>query len=196
MKNGLEDPQTFYFHVRILLGMVVGLALTHLLRGIARMVEHPKQKSFNWIHLLWVLWMFVHLLHFWWWELRLSYNQTWTFGLMAFLVMYALLLYLLAALLFPEGMEEYKDYGDYVQSRSPWFFGLLATSFVVDFYDTWIKGADYFHSLGTEYLIRNGAYIVLCVVAMRATDRRFHGAFVIVALVHQASWIARLYNSL
>jgi hypothetical protein len=191
--DGLQDSQAYYFHVRILLGMVVGLALTHLLRGIARTIECPQKKTLHWVHGAWVLWMFIYLLHFWWWQLQLSLNQVWTFSLMAFLVIYSLLLYLIAALLFPEDMAEYPGYREYIQSRGPWFFGLLATVFVVDFYDTWIKGADYFYSLGLEYPLRNVAYVALCIIAMRTRSRWFHGAFVLVALGYEISWIARLW---
>jgi hypothetical protein len=109
-------------------------------------------------------------------------NQVWTIGLLAFLVVYALLLYLIAALLFPEDMDEYLGYWEYIQSRGPWFFGLLAAVFVVDLYDTWIEGAAYFHGLGSEYPLRNGTYIVLCIIAMRTSSKWFHHAFVLAAL--------------
>lgn len=45
---GMSEPliaashsSDLYLHVRVLLGMVVGLGLTHLLRNLARTVEHP-----------------------------------------------------------------------------------------------------------------------------------------------------------
>jgi len=196
MADSVGDPHALYFHVRIVLGMVVGLALTHLLRGVARIIEHPAQKPLYWIHLVWVVSIFVYLLHFWWWQLRLTNETQWTFLIFFFLVSYALLLYLLAALLFPEQMNDYQGYREYFYSRRSWFFAVLATVYAVDFYDTWLKGADYFHSLGVEYPVRNCGFIVLCAVAMKTRRPLFHGLFAVAAFLYQVSWIARLYESL
>ena len=66
--------------------------------------------------------------------------------------------------------------------RGVWFFGLLALSFLLDFGDTLIKGKAYLHSLTAEYPVRNIAYILLCLVAMRVRSERFHAAFVIAAI--------------
>ncbi len=147
------DPasmETVYLHVRVLLGMVVGLSLTHLLRHFARIVERPRHRRLYWVHLLWAVFMFSDLLLFWWWEFRLSGVVRWSFNLYLFITLYALLLYLLCALVFPENLEEGRGYRDYFNDRRHWFFGLLALAFAVDFIDTWIKGPAYFHSFGGE----------------------------------------------
>lgn len=82
-----EATSTLYLHVRVLLGMIVGLGLTHLLWHFARIVEQPKRHRVYWIHLIWVLSMFVYLLHFWWWEFRLATIPGWTFNLYIFVVL-------------------------------------------------------------------------------------------------------------
>jgi hypothetical protein len=188
------EPHEFFFHVRILLGMVVSLALTQLLRGVARIIEHPKRFAVYWVHALWVLSMFVYLVHFWWWQLLLSTQQAWTFTLCLFLIFYALILYLLSTLLLPEQLTEYQDYRDYFLSRRAWFFGTLALAYVVDFYDSWFKGAEHFASLGAEYIVRNLAYVALCVVAIVTRAPRFHAAFAVLGLLYQVSWIIRMYQ--
>lgn len=196
MTNELGDPHTLYFHVRMVMGMVIGLALTHLLRGVARIIEHPRDRNLYWVHLVWVLFMFVYLVHFWWWELWFSVETHWTFGIYLFLILYSLLLYLLAALVFPEHLTEYEGYRDYFYSRRRWIFGVLALVFVVDFPDTWLKGPAYVERLGSEYPARNVAFIVLCLIAMAIRDARFHAVFAIAAVVYQVTWIVRLYDVL
>ena len=194
-----SDPNalaTVYIHVRILLGMIVGLGLTHLLRHLARIVERPQVRRVYWVHLAWALFMFIYLLHFWWWEFSLSHRTHWNFNLYLFVTVYALLLYLLCALVFPESVEDYQDYRDYFYSRKHWFFGLLAAMFAVDVVDTAIKGSEYFHHLGPEYLFRNTGYIVASLVAMKTRNRYYHGAFAVVALLYELSWIVRRYEAL
>ena len=47
----------------------------------------------------------------------------WTFGIYLFIIAYAVLLFLLAALLFPDSMLDYASYEDFFFSRRRWFFG-------------------------------------------------------------------------
>lgn len=185
-----------YFHVRVLLGMVVGLGLTHLIRHFARIIDRQTWQKTDWVHLLWAVSMFVYLLHFWWWEFHLSGVQAWTFPLYLFITLYALLLYLLCTVIFPETLEGYMDFGDYFLSRRKWFFGLLALAYAVDLGDTWVKGQAYFRGFGVEYPIRNLGYIALCLVAMATRRRWYHATFAIAGLLYQLSWIWRQFDTL
>ncbi|UNK57448.1 hypothetical protein MNQ95_15185 [Pseudoxanthomonas daejeonensis] len=187
---------SLYVHIRIVLGMIVGLGLTHLLRHFANLIENPKRKRIYWVHLGWALSMFLFLIHFWWWQFRLGHLVEWNFNLYLFVTLYALLLYLLCALVFSDSASEYPDYREYFYARRQWFFGLLALAYAVDMVDTWIKGPAYFHSFGNEFLVRNLAYIVLCGIAMLTRSPRFHGAFVSLGLAYQAAWIARQFETL
>jgi hypothetical protein len=188
------DAGSVYLHIRVLLGMVVGLGLTHLLRQFARIVEHPLGKRVYWVHLLWVLSVFLFLLHFWWWEFRLSTLVNWTFNLYLFVVLYALLLYLLCVFVLPESLQDYADYRDYFYSRRRWFFGALATVYLVDFIDTLVKGQDYLQGFGLEYPLRNALHIAACLVAIATARPWFHAAFAVLALLYQLSWIARQFE--
>lgn len=188
------DTGAIYLHVRVLLGMIVGLGLTHLLRHVARIVEHPNAKRVYWVHLLWVLSVFLFLLHFWWWEFRLSAMVQWTFNLYLFVALYALLLYLLCVFILPDSLDGYIDYRDYFYSRRRWFFGALAVVYVVDFADTWFKGQAYLEGFGLEYPIRNIAHVVACLIAIATARTWFHATFVILAVLYQLSWIVRQFE--
>jgi hypothetical protein len=185
-----------YLHVRVLLGMIVGLGLTHLLRHAARIIEHPNQVRVYWVHLVWAFSMFLYLLHFWWWEFRLESVQHWSFNLYLFVVIYALLLYLLCALVFPEQATDYSGYREYFYSRRQWFFGVLAVMYVIDYADTWVKGADYLRSFGVEYPIRNISFIALSLIAMWTRNARYHAIFAVAGVAYQLSWIARAFETL
>ncbi len=83
--------------------------------------------------------MLIYFVEFWWWEVQLVAIGTWSFYVYLFLLLYALLLYLLASLLFPNDMPDYADYKIYFNSRKAWFFAILALTDGVDFIDTWLK---------------------------------------------------------
>ncbi|QDH69569.1 hypothetical protein [Marilutibacter alkalisoli] len=185
-----------YPHIRILMGMVLGLSITVLLKGLAQFVQHPGRQKVYWVHIGWAIMMFVLLVHFWWWEYRLVHIDEWTFVKYGFLIFYIVLFFLLCTLLFPDDLREYSGYRDYFMSRRKWFFGLMALSYVLDLGDTLLKGRFYFEELGTEYLIRNALYVALCLVAIRTRSQAFHFGFVAIALLHELSWIYRLYDYL
>jgi hypothetical protein len=183
-------------HIRIVMGIVLGLGITRLLTGTAGFVQHPQRRKVYWVHLGWVLFMLVSLTHFWWWEFWLTAITAWTYDFYVFLIAYAVLLYFLCALLFPDNVDEYGGYEEYFISRRRWFFGLLALTFVFDLVDTLLKGEAHFERYGIEYLVRTPAAVALCVAAMVVANRRFHAAFLAASLVYQVSWILRLFRTL
>lgn len=191
------DPTwEIFLHVRIIMGVVIGLSVARLLNGASRFVQHPSVTRISWIHFGWVVFMLVSLLHFWWWEFWLSAIKNWTFEIYLFLFAYTIILYLLCTLLFPDDIKEYSGYDDYFTSRRKWFFGLLGLTFVLDFGDTLVKGASHLDRFGVEYLGRTAIYLVLCGIAMITPNRRFHAILVIGSLIYQSTWILRHFETL
>lgn len=178
------------------MGMVIGLGVTRLLSGVARIVQHPRQYPLYPVHLAWVASVLLMLVHFWWWEFGLYAVEDWTFGIYLFIIGYAVTLFLLCALLFPDSMQDYRGYEDFFYARRAWFFGLLAATYLLDVVDTLIKGEAHFARFGAEYLVRTPILVGLCVAAIMLRDRRFHTAFVAFALIYQISWILRLFDTI
>lgn len=195
MQNNALAAQELYPHVRVVMGMVIGLGVTRLLSGIARIVQHPARHHYG-VHLAWVASVLLSLVHFWWWQFGLYQIEAWTFGIYLFVVGYAITLFLLCALLFPESMQGYRGYKDYFLARRAWFFGLLAATYLLDVVDTLIKGEAHFARFAHEYLIRTPLLVLLCVVAMKSASQRFHVLFVAATLAYQISWIFRLFDTL
>jgi hypothetical protein len=54
------------------------------------------------------------------------------------------------------------------------FILVLALIYAADVIDTYIKGRDYVANLHWEYPVRNTLHILLCVVAIRTDNRKFH----------------------
>jgi hypothetical protein len=196
MDQATHSVAEVFPHIRIVMGMVVGLRLTRLLSGIARIVQHPRGYALYPVHLAWVGMVFLMLVHFWWWEFGLYHIENWTFGKYLFLIGYSTALFLMCALLFPDSMLDYKSYEEFFISRRTWFFGLLAATFVLDVIDTLLKGEAHFAHFGYEYLVRTPIFLALCVAAIFTTSRTFHILFVSIALAYQVSWILRLFDTI
>ncbi|RJF90347.1 hypothetical protein [Sphingomonas cavernae] len=195
MQDAVSNHDVF-FHVRMLIGVVLGLGLTRILSGIAKIVQHPGKRPLYATHLIWVAAILVMIVHFWWWQFGLARVGPWRFELFGFVLFYAFLFYLLASLLFPEEMDDYTGYEDYFLSRRGWFFGLLIASFAADYFDTLIKGRPHLQALGPEYEARLAIGILLFAAATWTRDRRFHLALPILFLLYYLSWIVRMYDVL
>jgi hypothetical protein len=182
-------------HVRVVISIIVGLCITTLLNGFARFVQHPKRAQVSILHLGWAASLLLWIIHFWWWEFRLTLVPQWTFAIYFFVILYAILFYFLSTLLFPSDLQDYSGYEEYFLSRRKWFFGFLAATFVADIVDTNLKGSAYLHSFGVEYPIRIAVSLAVCLIAMLTKNRRAQLFLLAASLLYQISFIIRLYST-
>lgn len=185
-----------FVHVRIIVGIVTGLSVARLLTGLARFVQHPERERIYFVHLGWAIYLLLAVVHFWWFEFALSRIGIWTFPVYFFIICYAALFFFLSTILFPDRMEEYSGYDQYFHSRQKWFYGLFAAILLVDIVDTSLKGAEHLRYLGAGYLARQAVLGALAAGAMFIRDRRYHLAFVAIAIISQAVWILSQFDVL
>jgi hypothetical protein len=183
-----------FFHVRMIVGFVVGLSITNLLKGVAKFIVHPKHEKPYWLHLLWVFYFFILLVHFWWWEFGLSHVPRWTFPEYFYIIVFATFFFINSSLLFPESLSDYDGYKDYYFTRMNWFFGLLAMTFVLDVTDTLLKGSSHLQYLGGEYFFSVVLHAICFMALAKIKNEKFHAVAVIAFILYQFSWIYRAYR--
>ena len=182
-----------FTHIKTVLGIILGLSITHSLKGVVKIIEHPDRLKPYTIHLLWAFYMFLSTVYFWWFEVHLTEIKHWDFLKYLFLVIYVITYYTLAALLFPEDLRDYKDYKSYFLSRKKWFYYILAVLFMFDAVDTYIKGPDYHVEMLKVYPVREVLHIIACFNAAR-TDRKWvHMITVSAFIIFQFYWILNYY---
>ncbi len=179
-KNAASNPD-LYQHVRVVISIITGLCITTLLSGFSRFVQHPRREKVSILHLGWAAALLLSIIHFWWWEFRLTLVQQWTFAIYFFVILYAILFFSLCTLIFPSDLKDYSGYEEYFLSRRHWFFGLLAATFIADIIDTSLKGSVYLHSFGIEYPIRIAVGLVICIAGMLTRNRRIQLALLVVS---------------
>ena len=179
---------TFEF-VTILLSIVVGLGVTRLLGGFGRAIEIRGQLKVYWVQVIWSINVALALLNFWW-VVVFNYAglETWLFINFAHLFSYAVLLYLQAVLILPSTLEPGMDLEAHFFSVRPWFFFFGVAVFLFDLLDTLMHGVENLLGIGLAYYLMMGSGILGAVIAMRTSNRRFHGAWCLAYLVGMISW--------
>lgn len=182
-----------FIHVRTIVSMILGLGMAQLLRNAVKLIDHNRLVKPYLLHLLWVFYLFLLMVHFWWWETLLKNIIHWNFIEYFFLILYTTMFYALCVLIFPDNISEYKDFKAYYCSKKNWFFSFLIALFVMDIGDTLIKGPAYLKSLHWEYPARNAGHILLCILAIKFPNLRFHYFLAVVFIVYEISYIMRHY---
>lgn len=181
-------------YVMMLAAIVIGLALTHLMQGVGRIVEDPGASKIWWVHLMWVAHTGLLSVFWWWFEFGLRRTPVWTFQLYAFVLGYAFLIYLICTILFPSDLGEARDFKKYFLARRRWFFGMLIALLVVDVIDTLSKGSAHFTSLGLEYPLSQAALVLLCVAGIASRRDRVQAAVAVLAFGYLVVRVVRFFD--
>jgi hypothetical protein len=186
--------ETFEY-VAVLTSIIIGLGMAQLLMGVTRLIQHPDRAKPNWIHLCWVFYMFLFSIFWWWWEFRLGSIEVWTFGTYLFVILYAFLVFLLCALLFPSDFSGYDGFKGYFYAKRAWFFSVFILSQLADIADTVIKGMDYYYSLGFHYTATQLAIVACSVTAIFTRNDKFHAIFVLALIAYMVFSGFTLYDT-
>lgn len=188
------SSEMIFVHVRIIVGMVLGISIARLVNGVMRYVQHPGREQIYPIHMGWVLFTFLFIVHFWWFEIALAALHQWSFSVYLFLICYAGIFAMLASLLFPDRIDEYGTLKAYFQQRRRWFFGILLAMIVLDSVDTFIKGTEYFSEhYNWDYPVRQGLLAIGTLGAMVWQSEKYQASFVVFAVVLQIAWSLSLF---
>jgi hypothetical protein len=186
----------FFNYVMVLASVIVGLAVTHLLQGVAKLIQHPDRQKLYWVHLLWVALMFLNALFLWWWEFELSGMKHWTFELYLFVLSFSVVLYLICAVLMPSELGDYASYRAYYFSRRRWLFGLLLLFSFMDLADSAIKGPAHLSQLGWPYYAVVGTRSALLLMAMKTRNSKFHASVVLLFIAQLVALAFRSFHTM
>ena len=137
---------TPYEYLTVFVSVVTGLAIVHLLGGVSLILDTRVKEHVDWIHAVWTGNVFVTTLLVWWFNFGLTQVQVWSLPHFLTLVAYSVVLYLLAALLYPVRGSEIVDFKAHFECNRARFF-LLALAFqFVDMTDALLES----RALGTD----------------------------------------------
>jgi hypothetical protein len=126
--------------ITVLYAVIVGLAIAHLLTGLGRAIHHRASAPLWWVHMSWTIAIFSYITLNWWTLFYLSEETTWTYLSFLYLLMHAVMMFLLAVLHYPPEPEGSPDYRVIFATNRPWLLGTFSASFVIDIGATALQG--------------------------------------------------------
>lgn len=178
---------SLFEYVMIPPAIVLGLAITHILSGLGRIVHrlagHGDPIRTDAVHLIWLAHIFSWIVFFWWYSYAWTTRFEWSLLVFVFLILYAVALYLMCVVLIPSDLDRVEDFGTYFMSLRRWFFGGVVALILVDFADSAVKGWDNVLDLGLGYASLRSFLLVGAIVATRTASRRFHLTYAVIGFV-------------
>ena len=175
------DP---FSYLSFLTSIVLALGVTRLFTGLGKLLQHRGRITLYWVHLMWMLNIFLFLLLDWWILFRWSSQTSWTFFLFIFVLLTPIVAFLLTVLLFPDQIEDGIDLKAYFDRNRRWFFLLGAFPPPLDALDTLLKGRQHFIDQGIIYPITITLLFILMLIAAHTSSRKYHAFFAIFFLVY------------
>ncbi len=128
MVDGVKDGSDKFNFLVVTIGIIVGLALTHLLIGIGFIIQKRDQIQVYWLHLSWVAALFLILILYWW-ALSMWKNIGENFFRYLVEISIPLICFLIAAVLMPDLSGEQNNtfsFEDYYYNNNHLIFGFAS----------------------------------------------------------------------
>ena len=155
----------------ILVSIIAGLGIAELLGGVVRILREQTRPGT--LHSVWILVVFLQLIQHLWAKWNLESKSDWTFSEFILFLLPSIVLFLVAALLFP-APEQQEDLDAYLLRRRRPIFGMLAALMFIFSVEAWVLFDD--APGGSQDIVRLIQFINLSVLML--TERRWVHGFI------------------
>jgi hypothetical protein len=168
-------------YLSVLTSIILALGMTRVLAGVGEMLQARSRRRAYWVHVIWIVNLFLYLVVAWWIFYRWRNQQPWTFFLFIFVLIAPTLLYLASILLFPPEAagDESVDYKRHFFSNHRAFFIIFALYGLVDVVDTLLKGVPHFLEQGAQYVVSTALFLAGMTIAAITRNERYHQFYAI-----------------
>lgn len=183
-----------FSYLSVLLSIILGLAITQVLKGLRGLILARHQVLHYWPSVLWAVFILLICVQSWWAMFGMRAVRIW--GFLDFLVVLAqtIVTYLIAAIVFPDffGAQQV-DLRDHYVNHARWFFGLILGVLLISIAKEWMLAGTW---PGPANLVFHLYFMVLAVVAICVRAPWLHKLLPIASLAAFAFYIAFLYAKL
>jgi hypothetical protein len=176
-------------YLGVLISVVLGLALTHVLRGLAKLIQLRHEVRPYWVHVLWTANVVIYVLGIWfgmyWWKGL----EVWTVEWFFFIAGYAVVIFMWASMLYPPEFSSGLQCEAYFFGNRRWFFGFQLAVVLLDIPETLYKQTTHLRMVPSQYIVVIPAFLIITLAGLLSGNRRLHAVLPIAWLVTILSYL-------
>lgn len=181
-------------YLSVLLSIILGLAITQILKGFRGLLQSRDRVRSYWPALAWAKLLLVIYVQTWWAMFGLRSHHDWTFGAFAIVLLQTIVLYMLAGLVLPDFFgDQLVDLRANYYAHHTWFFGLAVLAGCVSIGKDVILDGDLPELRNLSFHI---AFILTAAVAAITRREWYHKTAVVAAACLFGFYIALLFSRL
>ena len=177
-------------YIGVLISVIMGLAITHLAVGASKLIQNRDTARLYLPHVVWTLNTLLYILMIWWSMFWWSGLEDWSAYHYLGITVYAIVLFLMSAMLYPYDMDKNIDVEAYFFKNRVWYFALMTIAWLLDIPETMGKEMTGLRELPPRYFVFVASMVGLAVVGMASSNRKVHKALPIAWLILVASFIS------
>ena len=158
----------------VLVSVVFGLALTHLLRGLGKLIQMRRQCRIYLPHIIWTINVVLWVLAVWWGMFWWRSLSDWTFAWFLFIASYAIVVFVWSYMLYPQEVSEHINFEQFFHDNRRPFFGLMLLAMLMDVPEVLVKSRMGLRAVPTQYAALVVSVIVIAVIGLSTANRRTH----------------------
>lgn len=176
---------TKFEFLAVFISIVVGLGVTHILYGLARIIYTHDRQHVSMLHLVWTLNVLLILVLNWWVFFLWVDFDAWSFDVYLLLIGWGVSLYMFAVVLYPPDIRSGDSYDAIFEKNRQWLFGTFVTFITFDIVQTAVRGQLFQPAYYLPYVLH---YMVLAVIGIFVPNRRYQAFFAWYTLISLTLW--------
>lgn len=178
-------------YLSVLVSIIIGLALTQLLSGAARLIQLRRRIRMHGPTLWWMLALFLIDIQVWWVAFERRDSEDWHYFSFLLYLLIPVMLFLLSYLVLPDlGDEDAADLAANFDDNRSWFFSLLAMIPLVSLLEQFVREGGVAADADAGFRM---VFMVVALVASRIRSVRFHLWNAIAVLALFLGYVALLF---
>jgi hypothetical protein len=161
-------------YLGVLISVIMGLGITHLATGAAKLIQYRDSVRLYLPHALWTINVLLFILLIWWGMFWWSGHVNWYAYEYLFITLYAIVLFLLASILYPWDMKEDFDVREYFLKNRLWFYGVLFLAWCLDIPETAAKSSAGLRPVPAAYSWFVGIHLAIAAIGVMTRKHIVH----------------------
>ena len=176
-------------YLSVLVAVIMGLAVTRLLTATGSAARHRETVCIDWIQVVWVFNVLLYVLTIWWALFAWNQLSEWNYFLFLFIVLYAIVLFLLGDALFPNPVDASSNLREHFRRHRKWFFSILLFAVLLDIPDTMLKESAGLREVPDSYWFLEAIWLAIPPIGILTENRKVQAALPLLFLGSTISFV-------